>query len=287
MSTNLTAKERIARLEELLARVQQRASQARPAPVAAAPPRVSEPPAHPSTIPPVTTVDAYADMDADVDIEVSTEVVDIEVDMDEMGEPLESGAQPVAEVSYAYEADDTIGTETTVAEVPEEPAVAQAPANEIEEPAPSSSPRPIGSEKPEAFEEDSAPRHTPPPESGKQVAAVPSSPPARMSSAPPASLEGHTLIGGWREPGLGGPIIGQPGAGAPTGVRVPAPAAQPPAPLEPVTATRPTAPDRPLKPEVTRAELPAGVAKVASFEGAAPAFKPSTFGELLDASLSL
>ena len=55
------------------------------------------------------------------------------------------------------------------------------PANEIEEPSPSSSRRPIAGEEPvaEAYSEESAPRHTPPPESGKQVAAAPSNPPAR------------------------------------------------------------------------------------------------------------
>lgn len=385
----MTPKEKIGRLEDLLARVQRRATEPRAATaaqvspkattgaMAAAPalpanggapamskhatqesmnavarqpspepaqaqsatpatPRVSEPPAFPtsppdsapaedtfpsepplpssSAIPPMATLDAGSD--GEVDVEVSTEVVDIDVDVDvdDMGMPLESGAQPVAD--HASFGDDQGIGDTTMADAelpvlgPEnevhsdhQPGVAKALANEIEEPAPSSSPRPIASEKPEAFEEESAPRHTPPPESGKQVAA-PSTPPSRKTSAPPPSLEGHTLIGGWREPGLGGPIIGAP-AGAGHGVRVPAPPQQhpgsPPAPAaaigaamppEPVTGTRANAPprhsDRPLSPDVTRADLgAAGGAKVASFEGAAPAFKPSTFGELLDASLGL
>ena len=380
----MTPREKIGRLEELLGRVQRRAAEPRPTPLAAqgvsqpssqvspkattgamaatpmagngglplkptqtsmaaqpepapapppqaqtpASPPVSEPPgntfptsppasmpseppaaAGPSTIPPITTV-AGGD-DSDGDVEVSSEVVDIDVDvdMDDMGTPLESGAQPVAD--HSVFADDQGIGETTMADAqvpilgPENEVHSEAqpggtPANEIEEPAPSSSPRPIASEKPEAFEEESAPRHTPPPESGKQVAAAPSTPPSRKTSSPPPSLEGHTLIGGWREPGLGGgPVIGSPGA--PQGVRVPAPgaAAPPPAakaeipPAAATPASRPSSPparhsDRPLAPEITRAELGAiPGAKVASFEGTPPAFKPSTFGELLDASLGL
>jgi hypothetical protein len=346
----MTQKEKLGRLEELLARVQRRATEQRPMPVSHVSPKAttgamasvptngplptahatrpslpqasppanafpssppeatppSEPPieAGPSTIPPLTTVDAGADS---VDVEVSTEMVDIDVDVDmdidDMGMPLESGAQPVAD--HAAFGDDQGMGDTTMADAhlpvlgpenevhSEQQHGAQTLANEIEEPAPSSSPRRVGSETPEAFEEESAPRHTPPPESGKQVAAAPSAPPARKTSAPPPSLEGHTLIGGWREPGLGGPIIGAPGG---QGVRVPAPPQAPPpapaaaAPPEPVTGTRPAAPsrhDRPLSPEVTRAELGSVGAKVASFQGTAPAFKPSTFGDLLDASLGL
>lgn len=367
----MTPKEKIGHLEDLLARVQRRATEARAVPSAhvspkattgaattgaisanggapaqsatPATPRVSEPPAQafptsppdsapaadtfpseppspvhatgPSTIPPMTTLDAGSD--GEVDVEVSTEVVDIDVDVDvdDMGMPLESGAQPVADHADGRDGgegdDQSIGDNTLAGvELPvlgpenevhpeEQPHAAKALANEIEEPAPSSSPRPIASESPQAYEEESAPRHTPPPESGKQVAAAPSTPPSRMTSAPPPSLESHTLIGGWREPGLGGPFIGAPG-GSP--VRVPGPGqphAPPPAaakgnpmPPEPVTGTRASAPprhsDRPLSPEVTRADLAAsGSAKVASFESAPPAFKPSTFGELLDASLGL
>lgn len=275
----------------------------------------SEPPeaAGPATVPPVTTVDSD---DSEVDVEVSTEVVDIDVDVDvdDMGMPLESGAQPVADhaadadqASFGDTAAEDAILETTMADAQlpvlgaehevhsEAQPDAKPLANEIEEPAPSSSPRPIASEKPETFEDESAPRHTPPPESGKQVAAAPSTPPSRKTSVPPPSLEGHTLIGGWREPGLGGPIVGAPGG---PGVRVPAPAAAAPPPAqakaeippEPVTGTRPSAPprhsDRPLSPEITRADLGAA-SKVASFEGTAPAFKPSTFGDLLDASLGL
>jgi hypothetical protein len=210
--------------------------------------------------------------------------------MDESGMPLESGAQPVAgHLGLADDSDDTVSSEAAVAAdlpvlepIPAEPTV-QALANELEEPAPSSSPRPIASDQPEAFEDESSPRHTPPPESGKQVAVSPSTPPKTKSSIPPGSVEGHPLMGAWREPGLGGPAQGG---------RAPAAGAEPPAvPTamgpEPVTGLRASGPERPLTPEITRAELPGGTARVASFEGAPPAFKPSTFGELLDASLSL
>lgn len=288
-------------------------------------PRVSEPPeaafpseppvaSRPSTVPPMTSVDddyAYTGDSSDADVEVSSEVVDIDVDVDvdDTGMPLESGAQPVADHA-SLPPDDGGGIgETTMADAQhpvlgpeneahsehehehEAAAAQQTPANEIEEPAPSSSPRPIASEKPEAFEEESAPRHTPPPESGKQVAAAPSTPPRKQTSAPPPSIEGHTLIGGWREPGLGGPAIGA--SGSPQ-VRVPAPVSPGgPAkevPGEPVTATRSSLPprhsDRPLSPEITRAEL-TSTTKVAAFNSAPPTFKPSTFGDLLDASLDL
>ena len=157
-----------------------------------------------------------------------------------------------------------------------------APANEIEEPAPSSSRRPIAEEV--AYGEQSSPRHTPPPESGKQVA-VPSGHPSGHSSGrpsatsiPPDSLEPHTLIGGWREPGLGVPGLGIPViAPAPSGVRLPT---SPPQRAPMASGTR-------LSPDVTRPDLPEGrAADVASFEGA-PALAPTTLGELLDWTLAL
>lgn len=284
----MNASEKVAKLEALLARVKARAAEARPAtngggaalapapaptpaptpaPAPAAPvarpvsmPPPSQPQARFSSIPPASRHDVTS-YDADVDVEIGTEEVDVDIDVDEQGMPLESGAQMVGE----------------------EPPIVQAAANELVEPAPSSSPRPIASEQPETFEEESAPRHTPPPESGKQVAAPSVTPQPRKSSIPPQSLEGHTLIGGWREPGI------PPGGAGGPGVRVPGPVN---IPAEPVTATRtasvpPRASDRPLAADVTRAELPGEGAKVASFEGAVPTFQPSTFGELLDATLDL
>ena len=203
---------------------------------------------------------------------------------------LESGAQPVGQQTMPPgELEEEL--EPLVAAPLEEPAaeleevVDEAPpANEIEEPSPSSSRRPIAGEEPvaEAYSEESAPRHTPPPESGKQVAAAPSNPPSRNPSMPPPSLEGHTLIGGWREPGLG-PQIG-PSAGSP--VRVPGPGTEPPVHVAPpaVAAAQPSGTR--LSPDVTRPNLPARV-NVASFQGAAPVAKPQTLGELLDLTLGL
>ena len=257
------------------------------------------------------------DVDTDSDVEVSSEVVEVDIDIDEPM-PLESGAQPVAQ--------QTMPPDELLEEVDEQPmaavsmgasarppahesareeevAHAAPPANEIEEPTPSSSRRPIAGEEAsveEAYEAESSPRHTPPPESGKQVAAAPSAhPPSWKPGAPPPSLEGHTLIGGWREPGLGTPQISPTAAGMSTGVRVPAP---PPAAGMP--AARPSGTEPPatvvqgagavaaqvsgtrLTADVTRPELAAS-GEVASFTGAPAVAKPKTLGELLDLTLGL
>ena len=251
-----------------------------------------------SSAPPPATIDY--DVESDAEVEVSSEVIDIDIDMDEPM-ALESGAQPVAQqttppgemVEEDLEPLVAAPIEEAVAELEEviEDVTQPAPANEIEEPTPSSSRRPIAGEEPaaEAYSEDSAPRHTPPPESGKQVAAAPSAPPLRDASVPPPSLEGHTLIGGWREPGLG-PQFGPPGAGAP--VRVPGVGPVGPTGTEPPAAfvQGQVAPAQPsgtrLSPDATRPNLPAR-ANVASFQGVAPIARPKTLGELLDLTLDL
>lgn len=252
----------------------------------------------------------------DDDVEVSAEVVEVDIDIDEPGAlpvmPAESGAQPIADHAlFALDApvledgsDDLLAV-TASAPPPATTVEAApiAPANELVEPAPSSSPRPIVAQPElEPYEEESAPRHTPPPESGKQVAA-PSVKPEhdavepRTSSTPPPSLEGHTLVGGWREPGVpAAPARERAGeAPRPLGVRVPPPPPPPPAPaveLAPATAPgaaparfAPAAAPARLVPEVIAPEPPAG--DVAAFEGAPRTFAPSTFGELLDATLAL
>ncbi len=239
-----------------------------------------------SSLPPAT-VDY--DVEGDMDVEVSSEVVEVDIDVDEPM-ALESGSQLVASpTTPPGELEEDL--EPMVAQAMEEPVaeleevVEEAPlANEIEEPTPSSSRRPIAGEEPvaEAYSEESAPRHTPPPESGKQVAAAPSNPPVRIDSvppsAPPPSLEGHTLVGGWNEPGLG-PRIGPGGPGMGSPVRVPGPGTQPPA----AVAAQPSGTR--LSPDVTRANLPPR-ANVASFSGAVAVAKPKTLGELLDLTLS-
>jgi hypothetical protein len=136
---------------------------------------------------------------------------------------------------------------------------------EVEEP-PSSSRRPIALEPPEppleelAFGDAPPPpaAHTPPPESGRQVA------------APPVDLEFDSDSTGVRS---------RPDEVVVIHKQAPVAPADPPPP-------RKVAPPAPLAPEVTRAALDAK-GDVASYSGGAPAFKPATFGELLDATLDL
>jgi hypothetical protein len=94
--------------------------------------------------------------------------------------------------------------------------------------------------------------HAPPPESGRQVAAA------------PVELDFDAEFTGVR------PKDAEP---VPPPVE---PKSEPPAPLLAVDASAP---------ELTSAHPVSGPAAV--FEGKAPVFQPSTFGELLDATLSL
>lgn len=252
--------------------------------------------------PPAAHADATME-DYDAEVEVSAEVVEVDIDIDEPM-PTESGAQPVAHATMPPEDLEEVEEQPMATEPSQRPpAEAQAaadepaevdeitqtnqalpPLNEIEEPAPSSSRRPIAAEEvaAEAYEEESSPRHTPPPESGKQVAAPSVHPPSRKPSAPPpASLEGHTLIGGWREPGLGTPQISPTAQQA--GIRVPGPSGtEPPATI---AQGAPRMSAAPLAADVTKPELAAAGA-VATFEGA-PIPRPSTLGDLLDLTLGL
>ncbi len=300
----MNAKQRIGRLEELLNRVKTRAAAPRPgsamevpSAMAAAAPAYAPPPfAQPPPAPVVLERHAHATSfaeeeprttDYEMEVEVSTETVDIDIDVEEAiaGEEvmaMESGAQLVAAGGYRGDEGDALATEPPEAAADmEDRTLAGAnvlgAANELEEPAPSSSPRPIEAEAALAAEEESAPRHTPPPESGKQVAAPSASPPRASSappgplSEPPSSIGGHTIIGV-----------------APGAYRAPAvPSAEPrPPAAPPAKAAPPQAPPARVVAEVTRPNLPA-VAKVAAFEGAAPVFKPASFGDLLDATLGL
>ena len=302
----MNAKEQMGRLQGLLERVQMRAQQARgsgaafepvpavarayapaPPPAFAAPDPASVASDHDSFPPDTAHGDGrdYVPSDDDAELEVSLETVEVDIDIDEPM-PLESGAQPVAQQTMPPEdLEEEELDERRLETEPSMPAAAHEdvahaappPANEIEEPAPSSSRRPIAGEEPtETYSDESAPRHTPPPESGKQVAAPSVHPsirePSIHPSLPPASLEGHTLIGGWREPGLG----------PATGVRVPAPAPSPPPPA--ALAPQPSATR--LIADVTEPDL-AATANVARFEGAAQVATPTTLGELLDLTLAL
>lgn len=309
----MNANQKLSRLQGLLERVQMRGVQTREARMNAgasaegvrAPAPSFEPPAYAepeadlemmpvanagpvSSLPPAT-VEYDVDSGGEMEVEVSSEMVDIDIDIDEPM-ALESGSQLVASpTTPPGELEEEL--EPMAAQPMEEPPAEleevvddAPPANEVEEPSPSSSRRPIAGEEPgaEAYGAESAPRHTPPPESGKQVAAAPSNPPGRIPSIPPPSmpppsLEGHTLVGGWNEPGLGPRIM--PGAG--TLVRVPGPGTQPP--VAPVAAQ---ASGTRLSPDVTRPN-PTPHANVASFSGVPAVTKPKTLGELLDLTLGL
>jgi hypothetical protein len=290
------SREQIERLHHLLHRVQVRAQEPRTNGAAhvkvaeAATPAPASVEIEHGSLPPMVHaaaterhIDAYISSEDDADVEVSSETVEVDIDIDEPM-PMESRAQPIAQLTTPPEELEEEVEEPPMALQPSGPPqrddviTQMAPANEIEEPAPSSSRRPIAAETAETYGEESAPRHTPPPESGKQVAAPSVHPVAARGaepSAPPPSLEGHTLIGGWREPGLGNaPQIAQ----GSIGVRVPAPAEAPVAAAQP-SGTR-------LSPDVTRPELAANP-NVARIEGPAPVAKPATMGELLDMTLSL
>ena len=138
----MSSRERINALEALLSRVKSRAAMPRPArggpPMMAAPPApqmsrapVPPPPApisEPKTVPP----EAYHDetIDEMTEVEVSSEVVEVDIDIDE-----ESGSQRVAHPTTPPEELEELAPVTAA-----EPHGA---ANELEEEAPSSSPRPI------------------------------------------------------------------------------------------------------------------------------------------------
>jgi hypothetical protein len=238
--------ERIAKLEAILARVTQRAAAPREAPRdgaahALAPTLVDEPVISSEPITPL-----------DVEVSERTEeapMVVAEVESREriVAAPEVSAERPVA--VRGEEASDspeiTVSSESEVIEVGEE------------EP-PASSRRPIALEpKLEELAFGEAPpaetvAHTPPPESGRQVAAAPVD----------LDFDGEFTGVRPREPEeVAVTVLGD----------VPKPKAE--------------APVMNLAPEATAAKLP-GTAAV-TFEGAAPVFKPATFGDLLDATLML
>lgn len=215
-----------------------------------------EPPAVPVSSPPAGAA-AYSSDDDDAVLEISAEPVEIELGPDESGFTVPSEPPEVPATFTMPLAGSPPPTLLADEEV-------EAPfANEVVEPAPSSSRRPIADDL--AFEEER--RHTPPPESGKQVSVAPSAP-----SEPPPSLDERTLIGGWREPGLGVAHVS-------TGVRVPAPSRE-------IPATRANV--GPLSPDVMRPVMPTQEdLEIAAFRGSVPLSKPATLGDLLDMTLAL
>lgn len=222
------------------------------------------------------------------ELEVSSELIEVDIDLDDVETTATmAAAAPALELEVVDESEE------------EEEPVRVPGANEVVEIAPSSSPRPIG----EGAEPFPVPRHTPPPESGKQIAS--NVPP----STPPSSLEGHTLIGGWQKsgvPSFGPPNMSgaaPPAAAAPAGLMTPkdAPRQDRPQPFRPEATTQPSSqlaphvpkprggqalPPTVLGPELTRPAV-AIQGPVATFEGSAPAVRPQTFGDVLDATLGL
>jgi hypothetical protein len=255
--------ERIAKLEAILARVTQRAAAPREAPRdgaahALAPTLVDEPVISSEPITPLDVEVSERTEEAPMvvaEVEsreriVAAPEVSAEPRADD-AEPIpisvDTGERPVA--VRGEEASDspeiTVSSESEVIEVGEE------------EP-PASSRRPIALEpKLEELAFGEAPpaetvAHTPPPESGRQVAAAPVD----------LDFDGEFTGVRPREPEeVAVTVLGD----------VPKPKAE--------------APVMNLAPEATAAKLP-GTAAV-TFEGAAPVFKPATFGDLLDATLML
>lgn len=288
--------QKIAALEDLLGRVRSRAKgphvtfaslsghAAQPSdaaasapilrkPTTAPPPSAPIPEPEPSTIEVSSSELAEAEYsDVEMEVEVSTEVVDVDVDdLDvEAIQPrseMESGAQRVAAHAREEEAPELMPEPEPLAAAHE-----GAPANELEEEPPVSSRRAVGGEPPvDAYA--SAPRHTPPPESGKQMASA--APAGRISSIP-ARAEGEGLVGGWREPGLASEPPREQGGMASWSPRASVPAAS-----ANVAGTPEASAPQIIDPVVPSAP------RVASIVSAAPAFTPSSFGELLDATLGL
>lgn len=300
----MTPQEQISKLNTLLARVQLRAAAPRaaappsaiaapvapPAPVAAAPkpapapaPVAAPPKPAPVQAPPAAVAapdfdmpEAEASVEAgeemDYEVEVSAEVVEVDIDVED-----DRGSHTQMVASAEHDDDDDGGTLIQTSTE-----VYTAPHAEPVAPPPSSQPRPVHAERdPFAAEAAAEPeRHTPPPESGRQVATASAPPPARDSRRPtplPPSEHG-TLIGGWREPG-------RPPSPMPPRVAAPIPAPAPaPAPPPPVAAA-PAAP-APITPEAIVPKI-AKSGDVAEVQGTRGPISPQTFGDLLDQALDL
>jgi hypothetical protein len=173
--------------------------------------------------------------------------------------------------------------------------VAQPPAEEPEEAPPPSSRRPIAepAETPQEaqIEVQHAAPLTPPPESGKQVAAEPLSfdddqtgvreAPVRPAQEPSIQLQSLRM-----------PAVQQPPPPDEMEVELPGPqeaTAPPPGPLPEMRSPRIESAPEPVAaaPEVTRPTRPVAAVNVAEMVGTVKPASPKTFGELLDAALSL
>jgi hypothetical protein len=294
----VSAREKIAKLEALLARVQARAAEPRPARsvAAAAVSPVAEEPSHEEPL--------HEEPIAIAAPEIAAEPVVAEPQHAEpvVAEPAEQAA-PELEIG-----EEVVEIDSEVVEIDEaEILAAEAAAAEAElqaaEPSPPSSRRPRPMEA-IAEAQQAAPPVPAPPESGKLVAAAPvPSFDDDFTGVREASQHLPPLSG--REPSLEIASVKPPQApvrhemeaelpqGSP-GAFTPTLEAAPPLPVPAVSTTRPVsdvapapaAAPEPIVPEVVSARMPSGE-HVAVVVGEVQPFRPATFGELLDATLSL
>lgn len=287
----MSAQDQIGRLEALLRRVTSRAAEpravvARMAPSAAA----AASPAHHEeaepldlpTRPPPPGVAAPAE----IDVELPEPAIELRSSVAEQ-RPLQSDERIVAAKPIELPVEEDVVVPLV------RPAAEEAPQLEVaaefmsasdleeeaepEEAAPLSSRRPLGPPPAEvldqkAFGKEETPEpaiHTPPPESGKLPAAPELSPIVEMADYDNQDITGvhHTPAGERRSTASTEDALAQSGEHA---------------------ASEPTVEAAKLAPEVTKPTIvaAAGIA-VADVIGTANAFKPATFGELLDATLKL
>jgi len=290
----VSAKERVGKLEALLARIQANASAPRGATMTAIP-----------TVPPSAEAREALRSESS-EFEAATEQEHAVVPEPEESRARLVAAGPTVEVEFEEEEVLELDERNVVSAVEvTEMAVAAAPAKEEE--APPSSRRPIAepAESPQEAElpiATAAPL-TPPPESGKQVASESLSfdddftgvreSAARLQSAPPP--EPSIALESLREPTPPPPpdeLEAELAPPPPIFSREPEPEVEvvrgdetrpPPAPFVLPRTEKPAAP----KPEVTRPTTPVAASDVATLAGSVPTFEPKNFGDLLDATLSL
>lgn len=171
--------------------------------------------------------------------------------------------------------------------------IVETPAEEPEEPPPPSSRRPIAepAETPQEaqIEVQHAAPLTPPPESGKQVAAEPLSFDDDMTGVREARPVPEPSI---QLQSLQMPAVQQPSPPDEMEVELPGPqeaTAPPPGPLPEMRSPRIESAPEPVAvaPEITRPTRPVAAVSVAEMIGTVKPASPKTFGELLDAALSL
>lgn len=265
----MTAQGQIAKLEALLARVKQRAEMPRVQHAATAPAPVPLPVQMPEPI--IQTVPPTSVAQRAIELESRTRVVETTMEIDEadLVPDSETKEAPIAETVEAQAAPVEIEV------------------GEPSEPPPPSSKRPMSMEQ-IAEAQQHEPPPPPPPESGKLVAA----PPAfdddftgvREASnlLPPLEPDAPSIEVQHVEPPKPEPVhemeaelSAPPPPVASEARRISDVAPAPPPAAEPVK----------LEPEVTRAVVAA--AQPVAVQGTVKAFKPSTFGELLDATLDI